>query len=237
MATATLLSQRARPRCCGRGLAWKALLEAVWHGFPPSAATNRNEAAPPVSAPRPAHRTGGKKVVRAPPPFWPLVRHGGGQRGTGVRTPFASPFSGSLSPQRSLAGRPPDVQSRSRWMSVTACSFVIFLSLDVLLCIWMLHRVPLHIHVSSESRQWLQLLRTRRVLQAWLSPWPCLLTPRGPRRSAALGPGNAPSRSSTCVGARTGPSGHRPPPPGCGPHAPGPPRSLPGDGRTASEFS
>ena len=29
------------------------------------------------------------------------------------------------------------------------------------------HRVPLHIHVSSESRQWLQFLRTQRVLQAW----------------------------------------------------------------------
>ena len=52
-------------------------------------------------------------------------------------------------------------------MSVTACSFVTFLLLDVLLCIWMLHRVPLHIHVSSESRQWLQLLCTQRVLQAW----------------------------------------------------------------------
>ena len=27
------------PRCCGRGLAWKALLEAGWRGFPASAAT------------------------------------------------------------------------------------------------------------------------------------------------------------------------------------------------------
>ena len=53
-------------------------------------------------------------VVRATPSFSALVRHGGGQRVTGVRPPFASPFSGSLSPQRSLAGRPPDVQSRSR---------------------------------------------------------------------------------------------------------------------------
>ena len=46
-----------------------------------------------------------------------------------------------------------------------------------------------------------------------------------------LGPGNVPSRPSTCAGGRTGPSGHRPPPPGSGPHAPGPPRSPPGDGR------
>lgn len=65
MATATLLSQRARPRCCGRGHALKALLEAVWHGFPASAATKLNEAAPRVSTPRRARRTGGKKVVRA----------------------------------------------------------------------------------------------------------------------------------------------------------------------------
>ena len=75
MATATLLSQRARPRCCGRGLARKALLEAGWHGFPASAATKRNEAAPPVSAPRPAHLTGEKKVVRATPRFLALMRH------------------------------------------------------------------------------------------------------------------------------------------------------------------
>ena len=105
MATATLHSQRARPRCCGRGLAWKALLEAGWHGFPASAATKRSEVAPRVSTPRPALLTGGKKVVRATPSFLALVRHGGGQRWTGVRPPFASPFSGSLSPQRSLAGR------------------------------------------------------------------------------------------------------------------------------------
>ena len=28
----------------------------------------------------------------ATPPFWPLVRHGAGQRGTGVRTPFVPLF-------------------------------------------------------------------------------------------------------------------------------------------------
>ena len=46
----------------------------------------------------------------------------------------------------------------------------------------------------------------------------------------STGPGNPPSRPSGHVGAGTGPSGHRPPRPGCGPHTPGPPRSLPGDG-------
>jgi len=39
LTTTTLHSQRASPRCCGRGLAWKALLEAGWHGFRASAAT------------------------------------------------------------------------------------------------------------------------------------------------------------------------------------------------------
>ena len=45
----------------------------------------------------------------------------------------------------------------------------------------------------------------------------------------SLGPGNAPSRPSGHAGVRTGPSGHRLPLPGSGPHAPGPPRSPLGD--------
>ena len=36
-------------------------------------------------------------VEGATPPFWPLVRRGGGQRWTGVRTPFASPLRGGRS--------------------------------------------------------------------------------------------------------------------------------------------
>ena len=39
LTTTTLLSQRARPRCCGRGFAWKALWDTGWRGFPTSAAT------------------------------------------------------------------------------------------------------------------------------------------------------------------------------------------------------
>ncbi len=79
-------------------------------------------------------------VVRATPTFSALVRHRAGRGGARQNLPPPLPSWGSLSPQRSLAGRPPDVQSRSRWMSVAACSFVTFLLLDVLLCIWMLHR-------------------------------------------------------------------------------------------------
>ena len=48
-------------------------------------------------------------------------------------------------------------------------------------------------------------------------------------------PGSRPSRPSGYAGARTGPSRHRRPRPGSGPHAPGPPRSPPGDDPTAEE--
>ena len=92
----TLFSQRAEPaplwlsaslkRCIRRGT---TRISRVLCG-------KRSEAGPRVS-PFPgltARRTGGVLVVRATPMFWPLVRHGGAQRGTGVRTPFDSPFWG-----------------------------------------------------------------------------------------------------------------------------------------------
>ena len=84
---------------------------------------------------------------------------------------------------------------------------------------------------------WVVLLNpalTAVGLQAWLSPWPCLLTPRVPRRPPTLGPGNATSRPSGHASARTGPNGRRPPRPGCGPHAPKLPRSSPGDGPSSA---
>ena len=50
------------------------------------------------------------------------------------------------------------------------CSFVTSLLLYVLMCVVMLHRVPLHIRVSPETRQRLQGLRTQRHLNlgSWL---------------------------------------------------------------------
>ena len=42
---------------------------------------HRGREASSVSAPDPARRTGGKKVVRATPPFSALVRHRGGVNG------------------------------------------------------------------------------------------------------------------------------------------------------------
>ena len=52
----------------------------------------------------------------------------------------------------------------------TPCGFVTCLLRYVLWCILVLHRVPLHIRVSSETRQRLQLLRTQRSLNvvSWL---------------------------------------------------------------------
>lgn len=55
-------------------------------------------------------------------------------------------------------------------MRVPPCSFVGRLLLHVLLCIFMLRRVPLPIRVSLETRQRLQRLRTERHLNLgyWL---------------------------------------------------------------------
>ena len=83
LTTTTLLSQRAPPRWCGRGLAWKALLDTGWHGFPASAATTvagRRPACPRLARRVVAPHGRGRKWRERPPPFWPLVRHraGGG---------------------------------------------------------------------------------------------------------------------------------------------------------------
>ena len=49
-------------------------------------------------------------------------------------------------------------------LSVALCSFVTCLSLYVLMCVFMLHRVSLHIRVSPETRQGLQRLGIQRHL-------------------------------------------------------------------------
>ncbi len=86
----------------------------------------------------------------------------------------------------------------------------------------------------------------RRSLLSLPGAWSLALTLAGTGRSPgtglsagnrSLGPSNAPSRPSGHAVARTGRSGHRPPRHGCGPHAPGPPRSPPGDDPTALESS
>ena len=87
------------PRCCGRGLAWKALWDAGWHGFPASAATTvagRCPACPRVGrCAAPGGRGSGGSD--------PLVFGAGAPpgRGDGARqsSPFPPPFLGSLPPQ------------------------------------------------------------------------------------------------------------------------------------------
>ena len=60
----------------------------------------------PPSPDAAARRTRGVLVVRAPPPFWPLVRHGGGQRWRPRWPPFAPPC-GEVAPSTEIpAGRP-----------------------------------------------------------------------------------------------------------------------------------
>ena len=54
-------------------------------------------------------------------------------------------------------------------MRVPPCSVVTWLLLYVLLCVFMLRRVPLHIRVCPETRQRLQRLRTERRL--YLGYW------------------------------------------------------------------
>ncbi len=101
LTTTTLISQRAEPTPLWSGLSRNAASDAGRHGFLATVAEKQSEAAPRVS-PSPsatARRTRGVLVVRATPPFWPLVRHGGGKRVTGKTTPFPPLAGRSLSPQ------------------------------------------------------------------------------------------------------------------------------------------
>ena len=84
------------------GLSRDAAADAGQHGFPAAAAKKRSEAAPRASPPSPgvtACRAREVLVERATPPFSALVRHGGRQKWTGVRTAFAPLAGRSLSPQ------------------------------------------------------------------------------------------------------------------------------------------
>ena len=91
-------------------------------------------------------------------------------RRTGERSPAHTVAHGKHSPRggRSLhsdpcgkaAGRP-FALTEGECLSVWLCNLII--ALCVIACL-MLHRVPLHIRVSPDTRQRLQLLRTQRHL-------------------------------------------------------------------------
>ena len=101
MTTTTLLSQRAPPRCCGGGLAWKALLDTGWHGFPVSAATSVAGGAPRVPA-SPGASHGREEGGGSDPPLF------GRWCGTGERSPAHTVAHGKHSPRggRSLHSDP-----------------------------------------------------------------------------------------------------------------------------------
>ena len=74
---------------------------------------------------------------------------------------------------------------------------------------------------AFRMKTWRQVILVNLALAAvglrvWLDPWPAF--------------GEVPLLDLVHAGARTGPSRHKPLPPGCGPHAPGPPQSHPADG-------
>ena len=103
----------------------------------------------------------------ATPPFLPLVRHRGVFTGaySGARSTLpvgvapSTVIPGGKASRRAFALMEDECLFR-----VALCSFVTSLSLHVLLCVFMLHHVPLHILVSPENRQCLRRLRTERHL-------------------------------------------------------------------------
>ena len=80
---------------------WRPCLESlIGHGLariPRVRCDERSGAAPGVSPPHPARRTGGKKVEGATPLFLPLVRHRGGVKGDRQNDTFTLPLKGGRS--------------------------------------------------------------------------------------------------------------------------------------------
>ena len=81
-------------RRCGRGLAWKALLEAVWHGFPASAATTVAGRRPACPRRVVAPHWRGRKWRERPPDFCRWCGTGEGKDGKGSGHPLPPPFGG-----------------------------------------------------------------------------------------------------------------------------------------------
>ena len=115
------------PRRCGRGYSWKSALDAGWHGFPESSAVKRRRASACVSSAShgaPARRTGGGGSGGSDPPF---LTAGAAPASVYRRTQWRTVNTplGGVAPSTVIpAGRPPGALSRSRWMSVSTCSFV-----------------------------------------------------------------------------------------------------------------
>ena len=203
LTTTTLFSQRAEPsplsfgtlpkRRMGRGT---TRISRVRFENAKRGSASRVPPSPGASA----RRTGGLIVEGATPLFWTLVRHRGGVKGDTQNDTFTLPSERG----RSLHSDPFGKAAMKTWSQV----------------------IPVNLALTAVG------------LRVWLAPWPSLgevplpdlihatdplglstLRPPGP--PPVSGPGNAASRPSEHAAARTGPSRHRPPPPGSGPHAPG----------------
>ena len=95
---------KGAPSLLWSGLCLESLIGSGLARNPRVGCDDRGGAAAGVSPARRGAAQEGEEVVRATPTFWPLVRHGGGQRGTGVRTPLV-PLAGGRSHHRDPCGK------------------------------------------------------------------------------------------------------------------------------------
>ena len=143
----------------------------VGRGFPASAAitvAGRRSACSRLGPLRRAWR--GRKWRERPRVFWRWCATGEGGGGAHENS-HRLPSPAGVAPSTVIPGG----KAIERLIALTVdacsqCSFVVRLLLHVVLCVFMLRRVPLPIRVSSETRQQLQRLRTERHLNLrfWL---------------------------------------------------------------------
>ncbi len=164
------LRGRSPPRC-GPGCARESALEAGWHGFPESSGPKRR-AAPALRVPASYgaswRRTGGGESGGSDPLLLTAGAAPGRVKGDRQNVTLTLPFPGvapsTVIPGGKASRRAFALMEDECLLRVALCSLVTCLSLHVLLCVFMLHRVPLHIPVSPETRQRLQRLGIPRHL-------------------------------------------------------------------------
>ena len=146
-------------------------MEASWHGLPKSCGVKpRGASASRVPASHGAswRRTGGGGSGGSDPHIFAAgTAPGRGRRCTPKSTTTPPRFGvapSTVIPGGKASRRPFALMEDECLLRVALCSFVTCLSLHVLLCVFMLHRVPLHIPVSPEARQGLQRLGIQRHL-------------------------------------------------------------------------
>ena len=165
------------PPRCGPGCARESALEAGWHGLPESSAVKRSAAPACVVRASPGaswRRTGGGGSGGSDPLFLTAGAAPGRGRWCTPKSTTSPPLFGvapsAVIPGGKASRRAFALMEGECLLCVALCSFVACLLLYVSLCVFLLHRVPLHIRVSPETRQGLQRLRTQRHLNvgSWL---------------------------------------------------------------------